>query len=153
MINNTLTLALICLSFCLSFGQEINPNGGPTINSIVFSYDDSGNQIKREFTIASDPLTGKESPEDNPLSEQLSGKIFIYPNPTRGLFYIEWENEITQQVIMVEVLSTNAVVQTHRINSSVNQLQVDITSGRSGIYFVQFTFIDGSMLSQKIIKL
>jgi|SRR5690606_26859916 len=118
---------------------------------LQFTYDDSGNQVERKFQTLI--IVGKQSEEDLPLSQLYEEMIQVYPNPTRGKFYIEWEKEVTSLISMVEVLSASAIIQANRIESNQNILNVDLTSKQSGIYFIRFTFTDGSIVSKKVIKL
>lgn len=121
-------------------------------SKIVFSYDDSGNQIERKFSAVVGGLKQSEEPEAA-LATIFEEKIKVYPNPTKGVFYIEWEKEVAQYISLVEILSSDAVIQSGRTESSVNKLNIDLTLKQSGIYFVRFTFTDGSVVSKKVIKL
>lgn len=118
---------------------------------LQFTYDNSGNQIERKFQ--SLVISPKQSEEDSSFSQLYEEMMKIYPNPTKGKFYIEWEKEISSLISMVEVLSTSAIIQANRIESNQNMLNIDLTSKQSGIYFVRFTFTDGSIVSKKVIKL
>lgn len=138
---------LICIFFQL-YAQDSNTMGVEA--KLQFSYDNSGNQIERKFsTINENPL--KQSNQYN-FTHVFEDRIKVYPNPTKGKFYIEWEKEIASHISMVEVLSTSAIIQTNRIESTQAMLNVDLTSKQSGIYFVRFTFTDGSIVSKKVIK-
>lgn len=122
-------------------------------SKLQFAYDDSGNQIERKFsTFKTERPDQSEEPETE-FAIQFEDKIMVYPNPTQGLFYIEWEKEIAQYISSVEILSSDAVIQANKINSSVNKLNIDLTLKQNGIYFVRFTFTDGSIASKKVIKL
>lgn len=143
---------LFCLPFCLS-GQGTGLDGTGT-KTIVFSYDNSGNQIMRQFVENFSPIQDKNEPQQElPLSELFEKAIIVYPNPTRGLFYIEWEKEISNYIFQVRVLSASAVLQLLEVKNSENKLSIDLTLSQSGIYFVQFIFTDQSIVSKKIIKL
>ncbi len=137
---------LVCFVFSLS-AQQLGTIGTET--KLQFTYDNSGNQIERKFQ--SLVISPKQSEEE--LSKLYEELIKIYPNPTKGKFYIQWEKEISSHISMVEVLSTSAIIQANRIESNQNMLNIDLTSKLSGIYFVNFTFTDGSIVSKKVIKL
>lgn len=141
-------IIMICSSFSV-FAQQSGTMGVET--KLQFSYDDSGNQIERKFQ--SLVIGGKQPEQDLSFSDLYEEMIQVYPNPTRGKFYIEWKNEISSHISMVEVLSASAIIQANRIESNQNMLNIDLTSKQSGIYFVRFTFTDGSILSKKVIKL
>ncbi len=150
------TQILICIiifSFCPLYGQD-GDLGNPSSKLIVFSYDNSGNQIMRQFVENFSPIQDKNEPQQElPLSELFEKAIIVYPNPTRGLFYIEWEKEISNYIFQVRVLSASAVLQLLEVKNSENKLSIDLTLSQSGIYFVQFIFTDQSIVSKKIIKL
>lgn len=141
---------LVTILICVFFQANAQDSLTISLGSILqFTYDDSGNQIERKFN-----SSGLKQGEENlSLSEQFEDKINIYPNPTRGKFYIEWEKEVSSYISFVEVLSTSAIIQTIRTESHQNMLNIDLTSKQSGIYFVRFIFTDGSSISKKVIKL
>lgn len=146
------TLLLTFLTFIaisISAQQQMGALGVET--KLQFTYDNSGNQIERKFQ--SLVISPKQSEEDPTFSQLYEEMIKVYPNPTKGKFYIEWEKEISSQISMVEVLSTSAIIQANRIESNQNMLNIDLTSKQSGIYFVRFTFTDGNIVSKKVIKL
>lgn len=146
------TLLLTFLTFIaisISAQQQMGALGVET--KLQFTYDNSGNQIERKFQ--SLVISPKQSEEDSSFSQLYEEMIKIYPNPTKGKFYIEWEKEISSLISMVEVLSTSAIIQANRVESNQNMLNIDLTSKQSGIYFVRFTFTDGSIVSKKVIKL
>lgn len=119
---------------------------------ITFQYDDSGNQIERKYF-----LSKAEEKEKSEIESTFAGKfeesLKIYPNPTRGLLSIEWEKEFSQNISQVEILSSAALIQKSTIKTSINQLNIDLGTKQSGIYFVRFHFTDGSIVSKKLIKL
>lgn len=133
----------------MSNAQIMDPMGIET--KLEFSYDNSGNQIERKFT--SFNTSTKQNENEISFSQQFEELIKIYPNPTRGKFYIEWENEISSHISSAEVLSVSAIIQTNRIESKQSMLNIDLTSNQNGIYFVRLIFVDGSILSKKVIKL
>lgn len=138
----------ICV-FLPLHAQEINTKGVET--KLQFTYDNSGNQIERKFQ--SLIVSPKQSEEESSFSQLYEEMIKVYPNPTRGKFYVEWEKEVSSYISMVEVLSASAIIQVNKIESNQSILNIDLTSKHSGIYFVRFTFTDGSIVSKKVIKL
>lgn len=138
---------LVCIFLSLQ-AQEVDIMGVET--KLQFTYDDSGNQIERKFQLL---VIGKQSDENLLLSNLYEEMIKVYPNPTRGRFYVEWEKEVSSYLSIVEVLSASAIIQANTIESNQKMLSIDLTSKQSGIYFVRFTFTDGSIITKKVIKL
>lgn len=122
---------------------------------LKFSYDESGNQIERIYTstIIVAPKQSEEELIEESLASQFEEMLKIYPNPTRGVLNIEWEKEITQYISQIEILSSDAILSRNLISNQGNKLSIDLTSKQPGIYFVRYTFTDGSIVSQKAIKL
>lgn len=138
---------LVCIFLSLQ-AQEVDIMGVET--KLQFTYDDSGNQIERKFQLL---VIGKQSEENILFSNLYEEMIKVYPNPTRGRLYVEWEKEVSSYLSIVEVLSASAIIQANTIESNQKMLSIDLTSKQSGIYFVRFTFTDGSIISKKVIKL
>lgn len=147
----TRILFFISLAFAFSiqlYGQEDTNLAIPKI--VVFSYDDSGNQIERKYKSL---ITGKEETKKKSISESYSSYIQVFPNPTSGFFYIEWKEEISQFIHSVEIISATGLMSKFMINSTMNRLEIDLTSKQSGVYFIRFMFTDGSIVSKKVIKI
>lgn len=64
------------------------------VKEIYFYYDASGNQEIRRFE-ESHFSTDETSDRSMSFSEQFEEMLRVYPNPTRGLFYAEWEKEFS----------------------------------------------------------
>jgi|26BtaG_2_1085354.scaffolds.fasta_scaffold00011_66 hypothetical protein len=147
----TRILFFISLAFAFSiqlYGQEDTNLAIPKI--LIFNYDDSGNQIERKYEsmIVSREQTGPEL-----IAESYSDRIQVFPNPTSGFFYIEWKEEISQFIHSVEIISAAGLMSKFMINSTMNRLEIDLTSKQSGVYFIRFMFTDGSIVSKKVIKI
>lgn len=141
-------MLLLTSSYLLS--QALAPTNPKYLK---FTYDDSGNQIERIYT-TSLPKTAEEPLiDEKSFAEQFQETIKVYPNPTKGLFSIEWKKEFSQYIAQVEVLSADALIQRSPLNPSLNKLDVDLTVKPNGVYFVRFHFTDGSIISKKVIKL
>lgn len=84
----------------------------------------------------------------NIVSNNFNGPI-IYPNPTKGLFYINFENN-TSNVLKVEILNTlgQVIYQNSTLNSS--KLTVDISSYSKGLYFVKAYYNNSNVFVSKI---
>ena len=147
----TRILFFISLAFAFSiqlYGQEDTNFAIPKI--LIFNYDDSGNQIERKYESM---IVSREQTEPKLIAESYSDRIQVFPNPTSGFFYIEWKEEISQFIHSVEIISAAGLMSKFMINSTMNRLEIDLTSKQSGVYFIRFMFTDGSIVSKKVIKI
>lgn len=115
------------------------------VKEIHFDYDASGNQEVRRYW-ESHISTDETSDRSMSLSEQFEEILKIYPNPTHGLFYVEWEKEFSAYIDQIEVVSGHALIQKTPVNSTIHQLSVDLTIQEKGIYYVRFFFASAKPL-------
>ena len=131
-------------------------------NQLSFDYDIAGNQIKRYFTVEPNTtrdLSNKElltsQPEDGHLAdEDLENKFKVYPNSTTGLVAVEWEVETNVSIDRVDLTPSGGFDHVELDYQSIdnNTIQLDLTSERSGIYFIRLFLSDGRMVTKKVIK-
>lgn len=133
-----LFLFLLVVSFNLS-GQE----------KIKFTYDASGNRIKKEIVLSSTKLASEEVNEI--FTEKMSERnIKIYPNPTKGQLMLDISD-------IEDIKSGNLTVYNMQgqmlINKKISDVQtiLDISSRPNGIYILHIN-IDGEKKSWRIIK-
>ena len=75
--------------------------------------------------------------------------MYVYPNPTKGLISVRFDNEISGQLFIYDV-TTKTVSHTHlRENMS---LDLNLSSLDSGIYYIQLIDNKGQKVVQKVIK-
>ena len=80
----------------------------------------------------------------------MNGTLSIYPNPTRGLFNVEFATvasvdvEITIVNMVGQVISTDVVT----VNG-VYQNQFDLSEASAGVYFISFKTDEG-VLTERI---
>jgi len=80
----------------------------------------------------------------------MNGTLKIYPNPTRGLFNVEFatasaaDAEISIVNMVGQVISTEVVT----VNGLYNN-QFDLSNESAGVYFIKFTTEDG-VLTERI---
>lgn len=116
---------------------------------ITFKYDDSGNQIERKFSQLNIE-TDKNGIKDS--ISTIENLIKIFPNPTKGNFYIEWDKTLIGDIAKIEIYSTSGLIKQFNIAPLQDKLKIDITSQIAGIYFTRLYFLDGTIISKKIIK-
>lgn len=77
--------------------------------------------------------------------------VSIYPNPSKGLFYIEKPLELNQE-INIKLLDVNLrVMQVNEIPSETQKMEIDLRSYSKGIYYVQLIANDQTII-KKLIK-
>jgi hypothetical protein len=80
----------------------------------------------------------------------MNGTLKIYPNPTRGLFNVEFATatatnvEISIVNMVGQVISNEVVT----VNGLYNN-QFDLSNESAGVYFIQFT-TDNAVLTERI---
>lgn len=119
--------------------------------TIHYTYDDSGNRIKREIILMSRNIQERTASENNSVTDKLSDKsIRIYPNPTKGLLKIEILNfeDIDKGNIYIFDLSGHQIFHT-KINTSCSE--IDLSSKSNGIYILQIQ-LNQENTTWKIIK-
>ena len=115
---------------------------------ISFSYDSSGNRIKREIVLESRSIGDEHIKE---FTETISAKqIKIYPNPTRGLLKVEiagWEDSDKCRFLLHSV--SGKLVSEGVFNDAVTE--IEMTDCINGVYLLSVE-INGENTVWKIIK-
>jgi Secretion system C-terminal sorting domain len=148
---------LLFISILLIFSNTANAQ---TPCLIKYTYDDSGNRIKREFvcgqadTIIYTPgctscprLAAPSTTQNNNTSATLFD-VLIAPNPGTGIFKINVLSESKLFILFITNSNGQSIVQT---NFQTNFYNVDLSNYPMGIYY--FTVSDGvHKLVQKVVK-
>nr|NQU89281.1 T9SS type A sorting domain-containing protein [Bacteroidota bacterium] len=136
-------------------------------NTVVFSYDDSGNRTKREAIFIPSPPdkddNGQQKDETGFKNQEVlksdivkhtanvgSVTINIFPNPNGGMFKVSlegWEKDTKSSLIM-HSLSGKEVTRVETLRQHTN---IDISSHPNGTYILTI-FIDGKKEVWKIVK-
>lgn len=92
---------------------------------------DFGSYHRFNFSIGLDYL--------NELKEQQADNLFIYPNPTKGEFYIDLGGAIQNEAHLEIVDLSGRVVLTKKMNTTASSAEttVDLSSAPNGLYFVK----------------
>lgn len=77
-------------------------------------------------------------------SFNLESKIYIYPNPSNGIFNVEYNFESSERLIQVYDIQGRVILQTNPVES---KSILDLSSHSKGLYFVKC--IDGAKISTK----
>lgn len=130
-------------------------------DKILFTYDTSGNQIRREICIMCSPTTGKQfiSKEIEDLVEEDLQKISpedlisYYPNPVKQELYIKWEffNEKTVGSIYLYDINGRALQVINNLEKK-NAVNIPFNNYPRGNYLVVLMYNGGGQKTIKIVK-
>lgn len=116
-------------------------------NTVKYTYDASGNRVKREIVLTKSAV---ETRSDFFTEELAKRTIKIYPNPTEGQLKVEVSDfEECKSVGLTVVNMQGQIVLKKKMNSATDDL--DMSGEASGLYILQIN-IDGENSSWKIIK-
>lgn len=162
--NRSLPLIpLLVFSLCLDaqFGTTAVPQ--PT-GSIIFQYDDAGNQVFRGYHCANCNVGGsKPAPETNEgagtanvIEDEFSGEIHIYPVPVRDVLTVAWTEKVDHLIAEVSLYEQNTVhwkFQQKNLPVTNREVGIDMSGYYMGVYVVTFRLRDGRTISRNITKL
>jgi len=125
--------------------------------AIKYDYDASGNRIKREKVIALKSAELNEEDEDDyedaeDFYEDFFGerKVVIYPNPTKGVLRVDFQNYGNTDDMQLIIYDMQGKLLQQIINVSIQTI-LDLTSYPTGVYLL--LLIEGDEKSQwKIVK-
>lgn len=86
----------------------------------------------------------------------IQGTAKLYPNPTRGLFILEYSSSTPEQLNYQLLTTLGQVVQNSRLsyNSGQQQFRLDLSDQPDGVYYLQLTSEDQRfILTERIVKL
>ena len=121
-----------------------------TQNKIKYTYDESGNRIKKEIVLSSTRSLLSEDDEQEAYTEEIqSHQITIYPNPTKGLLNVKIAglDKINGQISIYNM--GGRLINQSDLSSS-NQT-FGLSDQPNGIYIMQIKLED-KVSSWKIIK-
>lgn len=130
--------------FLISYAQT----GGREKPTLLFSYDESGNQIKRFFEIiVSVPRGNVQAVEDSTIETIFQ----VVPNPTSGPFNIRWNS--TEEIQDIELYDLASIqIKNYTVNRNLGNIEINISSVPAGIYILRFITTKGKVITKKIIK-
>ncbi|WP_234110716.1 hypothetical protein [Chryseobacterium sp. R2A-55] len=156
-----LLFPLMIFSLCLDaqFGTTAVPQ--PT-GSIIFQYDDAGNQVFRGYFCPT--CVGRPAPETNEgpataatgTEDELSGEIHIYPVPVRDVLTVAWTEKVDDLVAEVSLYEQNTVHWKFRQKNLPNlnrEIRIDMHGYYMGVYVLTFRLRDGRTISRNITRL
>jgi hypothetical protein len=102
----------------------------------------SSTQANYEYSIyagyAPSALKSQHSILGNETVLEEDNKFLVYPNPTSGLVTVNWDYENEAGLILTVVNSIGQVVEIMNVEPGIQETQLDISSNKSGIYYLLF---------------
>lgn len=133
-----------------SFSQiiDVNPTAIPVISALDFSYDASGNQVKRSFR--SLIIVGPKTEAQDDFLEHIQ----LFPIPVQNELTIKWDNEILGKIFSIGIYDHNQLKYFYKenLNNNDSQVSVNMSTYNSGLYIIQFVLSDSRVYSKTIIK-
>lgn len=145
---------------------DANSDGVPdydvelTSNTLDFSYDVAGNQIKRLLNIVIVSARSSSNSEEvifdkiELIPETTKTTVFqVYPNPSNGPLNIRWNN-INDGVESIELYDlAGGQIKNYTItNRGSSTVEINISNVPTGIYIIRFKTNNGEIINKKIIK-
>lgn len=137
--------------------MERVPGGGinaPT--SIKFSYDDSGNQTRRDMIyLASRQSKPKNDDGNNSKKWTLSEyhNVSYYPNPVRSELYLKWIDEQGEDMTSIEIYDLSGrFVKIYEEMSAKEEIAINFDQYPQGIFTVILNYSGGETRTLKIVK-
>ena len=106
-------------------------------NRIILS-DKQKNELKSLFGVVSNHSDNDSSHSD------------IFPNPTKNIIYLQTKERSITKYEVFSISGTREVSYTNRKKEKINS--IDLSQLKTGIYNIQISFDDGTILSKKLIK-
>lgn len=150
--NDKRTLKQIAVPFLLSvLSLWISPSIYAQ-QRIKYTYDESGNRIKKEIVLSSTrSVLGNMEEEPSAYEEKLhETKVTIYPNPTQGILKVDISGVDKFEKAQISLYDLTGKL----LQQWANVLQsnvIDLTGQTPGMYIMQIAY-NGQISSWKIIK-
>ncbi|MDR0828969.1 MAG: T9SS type A sorting domain-containing protein [Prevotellaceae bacterium] len=135
-------------------------------SQIQFEYDNAGNCVLKYKTVVmsaprapsqsqAEEETETETPENAPENQQLEDKIgdikiTLFPNPTKGLLQLEFENKSAETPVNYTLTDINGKLITSGTSNN-NPLNLNLSSYAAGAYLLRISIADKKEI-YKIIK-
>lgn len=130
-------------------------------DKMMFSYDDAGNQIKREICLKCTKESQSSVPpkEVEALKEEDLQKfspedvISYYPNPVKEELYLKWELSEQKTVATIYLFtSSGKLLQTYKGLDHLSNYAIPFLNYPQGVYLLSLVYNDGEQKTIKIVK-
>lgn len=85
------------------------------------------------------------------IEESFAGDLQLYPNPSSGLFTVDWSATTFTQV-QIDLLDSRGAILFHTEASGENRLDVDLSHLPDALYILRVTNKDGRVVHERLIK-
>ena len=123
---------------------------------VIFTYDDSGNQIYRGTASGTGRMASStESTSIPTLADQIANKIQTAPVPVKTVLNVIWEQDIKDYILKIDLLAYNSfqIMETVNVKSKMgNSYVFDMSKYPYGVYYLKFYLSDGNIYTRTITK-
>ena len=123
---------------------------------VIFTYDDSGNQIYRGTASGTGRMASStESTSIPTLADQIANKIQTAPVPVKTVLNVIWEQNIKDYILKIDLLAYNSfqIMETVDVKSKMgNSYVFDMSKYQYGVYYLKFYLSDGNIYTRTITK-
>lgn len=123
---------------------------------VIFTYDDSGNQIYRGTASGTGRMASStESTSIPTLADQIANKIQTVPVPVKTVLNVIWEQDIKDYIVKIDLLAYNSfqIMETVDVKSKMgNSYVFNMNNYPYGVYYLRFYLSDGSIYNRTITK-
>jgi hypothetical protein len=126
--------------------------------TLTFSYDAAGNQIKRVYSNTGNRMSNQPIKEYKDLTQNDLNKFYpedvisYYPNPVKDELFLKWDLINDNKVISIDIININGQVVKSINNIEENTFILSFQEFTSSTYFVNLNYSSGERKSIKIIK-
>lgn len=129
--------------------------------NLEFTYDNSGNQVKRELVLSINSMstnnyeeTEQEEdtmlPKSNSLNDNATS-IEIFPNPVVDILNVNWNYDL--QIVEIMLFdNTGKLLQLKKVYEGTTREAFNLSSYTTGIYYIRVFDTSQQSKSYKIIK-
>lgn len=130
--------------------------GGLKSQTLIFDYENGGNQIIRQYCSTCSALSKTINKTDLLSKPELPPAIYevkIYPNPTNDKVNLVWSPELGDMIQKVEYVAYN-FTQYRQIpfDKRKNKIILDLSDQPIGMYVIIFHLNTGEKLTYKVLK-
>ncbi len=132
---------------------------GTQVSQLLFTFDQAGNQIKREYCESNCHLKQKRTAEDAvsennaiPIAELFDESVIMYPNPTTGILNLTWDQDLRGVVQKVQLFNYQGRLLRDYDVADLHETTLDLSNYPTGAYLAKFVFTDASIHTKQIIK-
>ncbi|MGF2411734.1 choice-of-anchor J domain-containing protein [Ferruginibacter sp.] len=86
------------------------------------------------------------------ITDSISGKVFVYPNPNDGRFQVRYHSVINNSslprgVNIYDARGKRILTQTYSINAPYARMDIDLSNQGTGVYWVEVVDVNGNRLA------